>query len=139
MKNIDVALIYDLWREYAVAANDGDLERWLSLWSQEALQMPPGAPRRVGKEQIRKGMQPLFAHCHTHKVIIQPEKIRIIGHRAYSYGTFAYKMTPVAGLEPRYYRGKFLDIVEKQADGSWKIIIDCHNYDMPCHECDLTK
>ena len=54
MRNIDVGLVYELWNEYAAAANDGDMARWLSLWSEDGIQMPPGAPRRVGKAEIRR-------------------------------------------------------------------------------------
>jgi hypothetical protein len=54
MRNIDVGLVYELWNEYAAAANDGDMARWLSFWSEDGIQMPPGAPGWVGKEQIRQ-------------------------------------------------------------------------------------
>ena len=57
---VDVAQVYELWNEYAAAANDGDMERWLALWNDDGIQMPPGAARRVGKAEIRRGMQPLF-------------------------------------------------------------------------------
>jgi ketosteroid isomerase-like protein len=40
-------------------------------------------------------------------------------------------MTPKEGGETTSYSGKFLDILVKQADGSWKIAIDCHNYNEP--------
>jgi ketosteroid isomerase-like protein len=56
----DVAQVYELWNEYAAAANAGDLERWMSLWIDEGIQMAPDEPPRVGKEQIRAGMQPGF-------------------------------------------------------------------------------
>ena len=58
MRNIDVAHIYALWNEYAASANDRDLERWMSLWIDESIQMPAGTPRRAGKELIRNSMQP---------------------------------------------------------------------------------
>ena len=131
MKNIDVALIYKLWHEYTAAVNDSDLERWASLWVGEGIQMPPGVPRRVGKEQIWRGMQPLFAHCHISKMIIQPEEIRIVGHWAYVHGTYEIESTPKGDGEAKRFSGKFLDIVEKQADGSWKIVIDCYNFNAP--------
>lgn len=64
MRSIDVALIYELWNEYTAAANDGDIECWLSLWIDDGIQMPPCAPRRVGKEQIRQEMLPMFERHH---------------------------------------------------------------------------
>ncbi len=127
----DVAKVYELWNEYAAALKAGDLERWMSLWSEDAIQMPPGIPRRVGKEQIRREMQPVFDLFDTSKMTIHTEEVRILGNRAYSHGTHTFEMTPKEGGETKGYSGKFLDILEKQVDGSWKIAIDCHNYDEP--------
>ena len=131
MKNIDVGLVYELWNEYAVAANSGDMERWLSLWIDDGIQMAPDAPPRVGKEQIRAAMQPTFDLFVTSNMVINTEEVRILGDWAYSHGTYGFDMTPKAGGETSSYSGKFLDIVVKQADGSWKIAIDCHNYNEP--------
>lgn len=131
MKNIDVALVYELWNEYAAAANDGDLERWLSLWTDDGIQMAPDAPARIGKEQIQAAMRPRFDLFNTSSMVINTEEVRMQGDRAYSHGTYRFEMTPEDGGETIRYSGKFLDIVVKQADGSWKIAIDCHNYNEP--------
>lgn len=123
----DVAQIYELWKCYADAASDGDMERWIALWVEDAIQMPPGAPSRVGKAEIRRAMRPLLESSGICKVIIEPEEVRIVGDRAYSHGTYAFERAPEQGGETQIYSGKFLDILEKQVDGSWKIAIDCHN------------
>jgi len=123
----DVAQIYELWKRYADAASEGDMERWIALWTEDAIQMPPGAPSRVGKAEIRRAMQPLFERSRTSKMIIEPEEVRILGDRAYSLGTYAFEVVPRQGGGRQVCSGKFLDILEKQVDGSWKIAIDCHN------------
>ena len=61
-------------------------------------------------------------------MVIHTEEIRILGDLAYSHGTLEYEITPKEGGETRSYSVKFLDVLEKQVDGSWKIAIDCHNY-----------
>ena len=127
----DVAKVYEVWNEYVAAAHDGDLERWMSMWIEDGIQMPPDVPRRVGKEQIRTGMQPGFDLFDMKNMIIQTEEVRILGDRAYSHGTYTFDMTPKEGGETTSFSGKFLDILEKQVDGSWKIAIDCHNYNEP--------
>jgi len=124
----DVAQVYELWNEYAAVLNDGDMERWLALWIDEGIQMAPGAPHRVGKERIRREMQPLFDQYNISNMIIHTEEVRILGDQAYSHGTYTFELTPREGGETRSYSGKFLDILKKQADGAWKIAIDCHNY-----------
>lgn len=123
----DVAQIYELWKRYADAASEGDTEGWMALWVEDAIQMPPGAPSRVGRAEIRRAMRPLFEGSRTRKVIIEPEEVRILGDLAYAHGTYALEMSPEPGGETEICIGKFLDILEKQADGSWKIAIDCHN------------
>jgi uncharacterized protein (TIGR02246 family) len=131
IKNIDVGLVYELWNEYAAAAHAGDLECWMSLWIEDGIQMPPDEPRRVGKDAIREGMKPGFDMFDVSNMIIHTEEVRILGNRAYSHGTYTFDMTPKEGGETKSFSGKFLDILEKQADGSWKIAIDCHNYNAP--------
>jgi uncharacterized protein (TIGR02246 family) len=127
----DVAQVYELWNEYAAAVNDGDMERWIALWIDDGIQMPPDVPRRVGKEHIREAMQPLFDLFDASKIIIHTEEVRILGDRAYSHGTYEFEMAAKEGGKTKRYSGKFLDILEKQVDGSWKIAIDCHNYNRP--------
>jgi uncharacterized protein (TIGR02246 family) len=127
----DVAQVYQLWNEMAAAANEGDMERWMALWSEDGIQMPPGAPRRVGKAAIRGAMQASFERFAPRKARIRPEEIRILGDRAYAHGTYEYEMAPKEGGETKGYAGMFLSILEKQVDGSWKIAIDCRSYDTP--------
>jgi uncharacterized protein (TIGR02246 family) len=127
-KTVDVALVYELWNEYATAANDGDLTRWISFWTDEGIQMQPGVPRRVGQTEIGNEMQALFNHFDISNMGVYPEEVRILGDRAYSHGTYTFELTPKEGGEIESYSGTFLSILEKQVDGSWKIAIDCHNY-----------
>jgi uncharacterized protein (TIGR02246 family) len=127
----DVAKVHQLWDEYIDCMHSGDFERWMSLWVEDGIQMPPDVPRRMGIEQVRAGMQPGFELFTMRNIIINTEEVFVLGDRAYSHGTYTYEMTPKEGGETRFISGKFLDILEKQVDGSWKIAIDCHNYNQP--------
>jgi uncharacterized protein (TIGR02246 family) len=126
----DVAAISGLWKAYASALGDGDLDRWLSLWIPEGIQMPPGAPKRIGMQQIREGNSPL-TDLFDSVLDIVPDEIRILGDHAYSHGNFEYTMTPKEGGDAVSGQGKFLTIFVRQADGSWKIAIDCFNDNAP--------
>ena len=127
----DVAKVYQLWNEVAAAMNAGDMERWLALWVDDGMQMPPDAPRRVGKAEIRRGMRSQFDLFDTTKMVVHMEEVRILGEWAYSHGSYEFELVPKGGGETKHYSGNFLDILEKQVDDSWKIAIDCHNYAMP--------
>ncbi len=123
----DVAQVYALWNEFAAAATAGDIERWLALWSDDGIHMPPGAERRVGKEQIRAEVQPRF-ELFDHNMTLNLGEVRLLGDQAFSHGTYTFEMTPKKGGETTNGSGKFLTILAKQGDGSWKIAIDCFNF-----------
>jgi ketosteroid isomerase-like protein len=61
------------------------------------------------------------------EMTISPEDVRILGDCAYSHGSYKQAMTPKEGGEPISNAGRFLTILEKQANGSWKIAIACFN------------
>lgn len=126
----DVALINELFNEYAAAIIAGDTDRWIALWIDDGLQMPPDVPRNIGKEQIQESNQPLF-DLYNSEMTVNPDEIRVLGDRAYSHGTYKFAMTAKEEGEVVKGTGKFLTILERQVDGSWKIAIDCFNYNAP--------
>ncbi|GAH25945.1 unnamed protein product, partial [marine sediment metagenome] len=56
----DITAIKEVLPQYAVAVNTGDFDLWISLWADDGVQMPPGAPAKIGKEQIGKAAKPAF-------------------------------------------------------------------------------
>jgi uncharacterized protein (TIGR02246 family) len=127
----DVAQVHELWNAYVADCHSGDFEHWMSLWVDDAIQYAPGTPPRVGKEQIRAAWQPAFDMFIVSNMVIDTGEIRILGDYAYSHATYTFDMTPKEGGETSSFSGKYLDILKKQADGSWKMAIDCHNYNTP--------
>lgn len=129
----DVARINELWKAYAAAVNDGNMENWISLWIDEGIQMSPAAPRRIGKEQIRAEMQTLF-DLFDEQMTLHLEEIHVAGDQAYSHGTYDFAITPKGEGDSVQGSGKFLTVLHRQIDGSWKIAVYCFNYDMPLGE-----
>jgi uncharacterized protein (TIGR02246 family) len=126
----DMLAIKEKLRQYAVTINDGDFEGWISLWTDDGIQMPPDTPTRIGKEQIRKGMKPAFDQFIL-KMAITNKETTVSGDFGFARGTFTETLIPKAGGEAEKYEGKYLSIFEKQTDGFWKIARDCFNFDGP--------
>ena len=122
----DVALIHELWNEYASALIAGDMESWISLWIRGGIEMSEAGLLLSGTEQIRAASQPVM-DLFDMEVTISPQGVRTLGDWAYSYGTYKHVMTPKEGGEPISNTGMFLTIFEKQTNGSWKIAITCCN------------
>ena len=51
----------------------------------------------------------------------QLEEITVSGEFAYEWGTYRGSVRPRAGGEAMSYHGKLLRILQRQADGSWKM------------------
>lgn len=126
----DISAINNNIDQYTSSMNAGDLDRWISLWADDAIQMAPDAPAVIGKEQIRRKYESIFP-LFIFKMTIANEDVKIGGDLAVSYGNYTVSMTPKAGGEIIVIDGKYLSIEERQADGSWKIIRSCFNNNAP--------
>ncbi len=126
----DVAAINSVLDQYASSINAGDVDQWISLWADEAIQMAPDAPAVIGKEQIRAKYESILPQF-IFKMAITNEEVRVAGDWAFSTGTYTASITPKAGGETTEIAGKYLTILERQADGSWKISRDCFNSNVP--------
>ncbi len=126
----DVEAINEIWNQYASAINTGDFDLWISLWEDDGIQMPPDAPAVFGKEQILVVNEKKFEPFEVN-VTINNDEVQIDGDLAFSRGTGTTSLTLKAGGETVSMIGKYLTILRKQKDGSWKIYCDCFNSDMP--------
>jgi len=129
----DITAVKKTLDQYAVGCNTGDFDLWISLWTDDGVQMPPDTPARIGKEQIRKAMKPVFDQMILDIAITSIEEAKIYGELGLTRCTYTLKMTPKAGGETinAMPDGKALTLYERQSDGSWKIIYDCFNSNVP--------
>ena len=120
----DEEAIREVWKTYSSARVAADAKLWLSLWDEQGIQMPPGIPAR-GKDVLDETVPKGFVPGSVSTMNIYPEEITIAGPWAYSRGTYESERI-VEGKTARV-EGKFLTILKKQSDGSWKIYRDCFN------------
>jgi len=123
----DVALIHELWDEYASSFAAGDIERWNSLWIRGGIELSAAGLLLSGTEQIRAASRPAM-DLFDSEMTFSPEDVQILGHNAYSYGSYKQVMIPKEGGESIISFGMYLAIFEKQAGGSWKIAVACFNH-----------
>jgi uncharacterized protein (TIGR02246 family) len=128
----DIAAIEEVLNQYAVALNTGDLELWLSLHADDVVKMPPNAPAIFGQDALRAKMEPAFDNF-TFEMALYPEQAQVSGDLGFARGNYTVSMTPKAGGETIITMpdGKYSTICKRQADGSWKIYIDCYNSNVP--------
>ena len=78
-------------------------------------------PAIVGKDAFLEYIRPFHDIYTIQESKDVSEEIRIAGDWASVRGTWKGTLVPKAGGEPIHLTGKWIDIRERQADGSWKI------------------
>ncbi len=116
----DQAAIRDLWETYQTAWVDGDADAWLALWDDEGIQMPPGAPPR-DFDALQSAVRSTLTPAAFSAMQIDPQEIEILGDVAYARGVYTLE-GPDMMMD-----GKFMTILHRQDDGSWKIYRDIFN------------
>jgi uncharacterized protein (TIGR02246 family) len=101
------------------AFNLGDLETYMRLHTDDAIVLGPNRPAVVGRDAVRKSTQQLFERFRVDEKRTV-EEIRISGSLAFVRGNYDSTLTPKADQPPSRDTGKYIEILEKQRDGSWK-------------------
>jgi uncharacterized protein (TIGR02246 family) len=121
----------DLDAQWSAAAAAKDLDKTVSYYSDDAIIMPPNAPSATTREAIRSAWKEMLTSPGA-AVSWTATKVEVAkaGDLAYVSGTYEETMTDASG-KPAKDRGKYLEIFKKQADGTWKAILDIWNSDLP--------
>jgi uncharacterized protein (TIGR02246 family) len=122
--------IQQIWNDYSASLTAGDADRWLSLWDEGGVQLPPDAPPVEGKiaisSKIRGILDQFKFEMSVHNLEVQPA-----GDWAFSRGAYQARLIPKKGGAPIQIDGKYLTVLRKQGDGSWKIYRDMFNSNLP--------
>lgn len=127
----DVKAILELVRQAGEAAGAKDLDRYVSFCADDASLFWPGVPMVTGRVAIREFMRG-FLSMPAFSLIFETAKVEVsqAGDLAYSYGT--NRVTLVDPTDSRMKdRGKYLTVYRKQTDGTWKVVADIGNSDLP--------
>ncbi len=126
----DLEAISNLREEYVAAYSAGNLERLMINFTVDAMLMPPNEPAAAGYEAIESGFQDAFEEF-TAELTVSSDEVEVAGQWAFERGTYTLTLTPKAEGEPIEDNGKYIDILQKQPDGSWKYARDIWNSDNP--------
>lgn len=121
------ATINEIYGQYASSLKSGDVDRWIALWSNEGVQMPPGSPPIIGTEEIGAGTLAFLDAFTVDSFEIYIDEVQLAGDLAFARGTYSGVYTPKDGGEGFAEDGKYLTVFQRQPDGSWKIHRDIFN------------
>ena len=117
--------------DWSAAAQAHNADSWIAFYADSAVVLPPNAPMAATKEDIQKTITDLLALPGL-SVSWQTDKAEASrsGDLAYTYGTYILTSNDASG-KPSTDHGKYSEVWKKQADGSWKCIVDMWSSDLP--------
>jgi len=127
----DVAAIKAMGAAWGPAITAGDAAALTEQFADGAIRLPPNGPIQVGKEAILSSLR-AFLDLYSGEEVDVVEDVRVVGDLAFARGTGASKSTPkVPGAAVIDDKGKWVSVYRRQSDGSWKIVVDIWNSDLP--------
>ena len=121
----------EFFDRYAELWSAEDLDGWLELWADNGIiQMPFGAPRVVGRDQLRSSNAATLAGADF-VASIKNLDVGSDGDLAYASGVYTMEITPTDGSPKWTLDAKYLSVFRRQANGDWKLIRDAFNSNAP--------
>jgi uncharacterized protein (TIGR02246 family) len=126
----DVAAITRVNVELIEAFNAGDVSAAVALVMDDAVDLPPQRPAVIGKEAIREFLQSdvdQFTMDFADEIV----EVEVAGDLAVVWTNYTVTLAPKGGGEPIKSKGKWLKVLKRQSDGSWKFSRNIWNSDIP--------
>jgi uncharacterized protein (TIGR02246 family) len=129
--NTPEAQAIDRVREAHIAAmNAGNVDAFVGVFSEDAVQMPPNAPANAGKAAIRAWIGGFLTPFNV-QFALEVEEVQVAGDWAFERGRYQLRATPKAGGDGFSDAGKYITIYQKQPDNTWLAARDIWNSDHP--------
>ena len=115
---------------FLAALQKGDTATALLSYTDDAVVMMPNDKAWTGRDAIAKGLAAFASQVTIKDGKATTSDVTLSGDIALETGTYEWNMVPKGG-KPIHDVGKYLTAWKRQADGSWRIIRDINNSDMP--------
>ena len=129
----DLVAIQTLVQQWCTAVEAGDVTAVMNLYADDIVRMPPDAPVIQGKqaiEEVYRGGFELFSIEVTWPVE-GTEEIIVADGWAFHLSEYFERFTPKAGGDTIEERGKIIEIIQQQPDGSWRFAREIWNRHSP--------
>jgi len=127
LSDSDLAAIRTADSTFMATVNAGDVDAVVAVFANDAVLLPPNAPAQRGRTAIRTFWGGLLK-THTLKLEVGSDTLEGRGDLAYNVGHYRFTAVPKDKAHPGMAdEGKFVGILKKQPDGSWKHAVYMYN------------
>ena len=122
----DISKIKTLSAARAKAFNEGNADEIAAAFTESGVLMAPGASSTTGRRAVREYYQHIF---DQYKTFLESgyEEVKVSGDLAYGVGFANVKLVPHNGGDTLVSTAKYINILERQNDGSWLTTYDIWN------------
>jgi ketosteroid isomerase-like protein len=127
LSETDLAAIRTADSTFAAAASAGNADSVVAVYARNAALLPPNLPPLKGHAAI-KSFWAGFLDAYNVRFELGSDVIEGRGDLAYNMGHYRFTAVPKAKAAPGVAdEGKFLEILRRQPDGSWKYVADMYS------------
>jgi len=130
----DSGAIERLHEQDVAAAKAGDIATLATLWTDDAVALPPGEQPVIGiaaiREWLKKG-QDSGGRFEITEYRIDFQETRVLGDETIEWGRTRVSMRPIGGQGSMTISGNILRVLRRQPDGTWKVARAIWNMDPP--------
>jgi uncharacterized protein (TIGR02246 family) len=120
----DELAIRQFTRQYARSFCDGDPAGVVALMTDDFVALTPGKPPIVGKEAVEREVTSDLSELEVQRLHFDPREIVVNGTWAWTWGVSEVVMKTRKDDQVVRATGKYLWILHRQADGSWRVARD---------------
>ena len=115
-------------QDWALACNTKQLDDLVELYIPDATVLRPNVPAVRGAAAIREFFFGLL-DAGMSEVEMEPQRAELFGDYGYEAGR-CKSLVPGTGGKRREERGKYLVLLNRQANGEWRIVADSWSSDL---------
>lgn len=106
--------------EWIASVNDGDLERYAALVTQDVVWLPPSGDPIVGREGFKAWLEPFFGR-YAYDFSLDHVRVRPCGSWCAELGEFRSVLSLSGEGEGQEHAGRYFALWRLEQDGEWRI------------------
>jgi uncharacterized protein (TIGR02246 family) len=107
-------------REWVSVVNDGALEGYADLVTQDVAWLPPAGDPITSREAFRAWLEPFFAR-YDYRFSLEPTQVRAFDGWCAELGHFRSALSAKSGGETQEHASRYFALWRLDTDGTWRI------------------
>ena len=127
----DLAAIAKVRGAYTTAMGAADATGLASLYTEDGVSQTNQMATVTGRAAIAESQKAAFSQMAFSDMEVMPEETHTFGNNGYERGRYKMTVTPKAGGASAVQQGRYMLVLQKGADGVWRVARDMDNVDAP--------